>query len=173
MSKELELLDQELKLLQQQKNNLLRKQARAKTDSETKYWQFRIDKFNERINLFNYIKASLYHLKAIDNANPNEDTRSEAILQKFYQEGITLDSVRALKQERDNLEYENKRLIKESVRDAKIAEHQHNILKIIKEKEVNMQVFNQCEDVEVYNKVYQKQEDRQLTEEEFNSIRGI
>ena len=72
MSKELEMLDQELKLLQQQKDNLLRKQARAKTDNETKYWQFRIDKFNEKINLFNYIKASLNRLKAIDNANPSE-----------------------------------------------------------------------------------------------------
>ena len=31
-----------------------------------------------------------------------EENASEEILQKYYQEGITLDSVRALKQERDN-----------------------------------------------------------------------
>ena len=46
-------------------------------------------------------------------------------------------------------------------------------LEIIKEKEVNMQVFNQCEDAETYNKVYIKQKDRQLTEEEFNLLKGI
>ena len=44
-------------------------------------------------------------------------------------------------------------------------------LEIIKEKEVNMQVFNQCEDVETYNKVYIKQKDRQLTQEEFNLLK--
>ena len=45
------------------------------------------------------------------------------------------------------------------------------ILDIIKEKEVNMQVFNQCEDVETYNKVYIKQKDRQLTQEEFDLLK--
>lgn len=44
-------------------------------------------------------------------------------------------------------------------------------LEIIKEKELNMQVFNQCEDVETYNKVYMKQKDRQLTQEEFNLLK--
>ena len=46
-------------------------------------------------------------------------------------------------------------------------------LEIIKEKEVNMQVFNQCEDVETYNKVYIKQKDRQLTQEEFNLLKKV
>ena len=46
-------------------------------------------------------------------------------------------------------------------------------LEIIKEKEVNMQVFNQCEDVETYNKVYIKQKDRQLTQEEFNLLKEV
>ena len=46
-------------------------------------------------------------------------------------------------------------------------------LEIIKEKEVNMQVFNQCEDVEIYNKVYIKQKDRQLTKEEFNLLKEV
>ncbi len=34
--------------------------------------------------------------------NAQKNARSEETLQKYYQEGITLDSVRALKQERDN-----------------------------------------------------------------------
>ncbi len=45
------------------------------------------------------------------------------------------------------------------------------VLKIVLEKEVNMQVFNQCEDVETYNKVYIKQKDRQLAQEEFDTIK--
>ena len=51
------------------------------------------------------------------------------------------------------------------------AEKSLKALEIIKEKEVNMQVFNQCEDVETYNKVYIKQKDRQLTQEEFNLLK--
>ncbi len=41
--------------------------------------------------------------------NAQENARSEEILQKYYQEGITLDSVRALKQELDK----NKKVINE------------------------------------------------------------
>ena len=46
-------------------------------------------------------------------------------------------------------------------------------LKIIKNKEVNMQVFNQCEDVETYNYVYKKQEERQLIKEEFELLKEV
>ena len=53
------------------------------------------------------------------------------------------------------------------------AQKEHKALEIIKEKEVNMQVFNQCEDVETYNKVYIKQKDRQLTQEEFNLLKEV
>ena len=53
------------------------------------------------------------------------------------------------------------------------SEKEHKALEIIKEKEVNMQVFNQCEDVETYNKVYIKQKDRQLTEEQFNLLKEV
>ena len=52
-------------------------------------------------------------------------------------------------------------------------EKEHKALEIIKEKEVNMQVFNQCEDVETYNKVYIKQKDRQLTQEEFSLLKEV
>ena len=53
------------------------------------------------------------------------------------------------------------------------AQKEHKALEIIKEKEVNMQVFNQCEDVETYNKVYIKQKDRQLTQEEFSLLKEV
>ena len=53
------------------------------------------------------------------------------------------------------------------------SEKEHKALEIIKEKEVNMQVFNQCEDVETYNKVYIKQKDRQLTQEEFSLLKEV
>lgn len=59
MSKELDVLEKELNLMRQQKDNLLHKQSKAKTDNETKYWQFRIDKFNEKINNFTNIKQVL------------------------------------------------------------------------------------------------------------------
>jgi hypothetical protein len=62
-----------------------------------------------------------------------------------------------IKTEKENLESKAKR--------------QEKVLEIIKEKEVNMQVFNQCEDVETYNKVYIKQKDRQLTQEEFDTLK--
>lgn len=56
------------------------------------------------------IEAYVYHFnnivieQALIKAQENEknNARNEEILQKHYQEGITLDSVRALKQERDN-----------------------------------------------------------------------
>ncbi len=51
----------------------------------------------------------------------------------------------------ENLEYENKMLIKESVRNAKIAERQHNAFNIIKEKRVNTEYLMKSKTVEEYN----------------------
>lgn len=62
---------------------------------------------------------------------------------------------------------------KQYVDELKLVEKKLQALEIIKKKEVNMQVFNQCEDVETYNKVYIKQKDRQLTEEEFNLLKEV
>lgn len=101
---------------------------------------------------FDSIKQSL--LKAQENA------RSEEILQKYYQEGITLDSVRALKQERDNYK---------------------KIFEIIKEKRVNVDLFwNDFVDngfcyhyyLEKWYK-YQSTDKQKLTEEEFNLLREV
>ena len=92
---------------------------------------------------YNIIKQAL--LKA------QENTRSEEILQKYYQEGITLDSVRALKQERDNYK---------------------KVLEIIKEKAVDVYVLFDL-GLEEYNKYVLKRYGTyyQLTEEEFNLLK--
>lgn len=89
---------------------------------------------------YNTIKQAL--LKAQENA------RSEEILQKYYQEGITLDSVRALKQERDNYK---------------------KILAIIKEKKVNILLLELAENVDEYNERIVP--NGQLTQEEFNTLK--
>ena len=72
---------------------------------------------------------------------------------------------------KEALEDKNNELEKENAELKAKAEKEHKALEIIKKKEVNMQVFNQCEDVETYNKVYIKQKDRQLTQEEFGLLK--
>jgi len=85
-----------------------------------------------------------------------ENTRSDEILQKYYQEGITLDSVRALKQERDNYK---------------------KVLEIIKEKKVNIELLNASSSVEDYNNEvirnygYAFSTNRILTQEEFDLLK--
>lgn len=70
----------------------------------------------------------------------------------------------------DDLEYENKMLIKESVRDKKIIEEQEKVLKILFEKNVDIEYLNKCNDVKVYNvpwcdpRCY-------LTQEEFDTLK--
>ena len=93
---------------------------------------------------FNIVKQAL--LKAQGNA------RSEEILQKYYQEGITLDSVRELKQERDNYK---------------------KVLEIIKEKDVDIYILNHCKTVDEYNSkiVHIIGEIRELTQDEFDLLK--
>ena len=93
---------------------------------------------------FNIIKQAL--IKAQENA------RSEEILQKYYQEGITLDSVRVLKQERDNYK---------------------KVLNIIKEKDVDIYILEGCKTVDEYNSkiVHIVGETRELTQEEFDLLK--
>ena len=74
---------------------------------------------------------------------------------------------------KEALEDKNHELEKENAELKAKAQKEHKALEIIKEKEVNMQVFNQCEDVETYNKVYIKQKDRQLTQEEFSLLKEV
>ena len=77
---------------------------------------------------------------------------NEEILQKYYQEGITLDSVRVLKQERDNYK---------------------KVLNIIKEKDVDIYILEGCKTVDEYNSkiVHIVGETRELTEEEFDLLK--
>jgi len=87
-----------------------------------------------------------------------ENTRSEEILQKYYQEGITLDSVRALKQERDNYK---------------------NVLNIINEKNVDIIAIKESKTLEEYNRNTWEVEHYgkykgyklQLTQEEFDTLK--
>lgn len=98
------------------------------------------------------IKQAL--LKAQANA------RSEEILQKYYQEGITLDSVRALKQERDNYK---------------------KILEIIKERHIDILSLEECIErekmgnvasaLEYYNENYAFNRSCELTQEEFDLLK--
>lgn len=74
---------------------------------------------------------------------------NEEILQKYYQEGITLDSVRALKKERD--------FFKKS-------------LEIIKEKKVSIFQLSCCKNVNEYNDLKFKDSEK-LTKEEFNLLK--
>ena len=92
-------------------------------------------------------------LKAQDNA------RSEETLQKYFQEGITLDSVRALKQEKD---------------------YYKKVLEIIKEKNVAVALLKSCRTVNAYNILafddeYLKANNylRKLTQEEFNLLKEV
>lgn len=170
MPKELEAIDQELKLLKQQKNNLLHKQAKAKTDNETKYWQWRIDKFNEKIELMNFAKSSLERLEAIDNSKPSEALKKfdyigndikfaydDDYVSYDYTDDVeyikqTLIKSQEMEKELDNLKYKNKLLTKENVRNAKIAEKQHKMIEIIKEKNVDINYLRyEAVNVRMYN----------------------
>ena len=70
-------------------------------------------------------------------------------------------------------EYKGKQIVAMPLEEYAEFMEQEKVLETIKEKEVNMQVFNQCEDVETYNKVYIKQKDRQLTKEEFEMLKEV
>lgn len=48
------------------------------------------------------LESTIQNLRRDNSLLKEQNARSEEILQKYYQDGITLDSVRALKQERDN-----------------------------------------------------------------------
>ena len=81
-----------------------------------------------------------------------ENAKSEEILQKYYQEGITLDSVRALKQEKDSYK---------------------KILEIIKEKRIDIESFYSSFierefTYDFYSSFYGSYGRNKLTKEEFN-----
>lgn len=104
---------------------------------------------NDRIKpYYDTIKQALLKAQQSEKAN----ARNEEILQKFYQEGITLDSVRALKQERDNYK---------------------KALSIIKEKDVDIYILQSCKTVDEYNSkiVHITGETRELTKEEFDTLK--
>ena len=111
--------------------------------------------YAKNFNGYDTIEQAL--LKAQENA------RSEEILQKHYEEGITLDSVRALKQEKD---------------------YYKKALEIIKEKNVNMFGFKR--DIKQLGKrftykYYQSNlgnyhsgfDIQELTEEEFSLLKAV
>ena len=79
-----------------------------------------------RLEDINNIKQ--YILKSQEQEK--ENARNEEILQKYYQEGITLDSVRVLKQERDKYK---------------------EVLKVIFKKNVDIWLLKSCLTVEQYN----------------------
>ena len=121
--------------------------------------------FNTQINGLNFgdelriIEQALQRLEAIDNTKPSEAlerTSSEII------DGYPTGNVNV------GMTWEEHSAIKQTLQKS---QEQEKVLEIIFEKEVNMQVFNQCEDVETYNKVYIKQKDRQLTQEEFDKVK--
>ena len=109
---------------------------------------------------YNVLKT---YLKSIDNANPSEALQG---LESYINNIIfAKDLINQKQQLLTNITTIKQALLK--------SEKEHKVLEIIKEKEVNMQVFNQCEDVETYNKVYTKQKDRQLTQEEFSLLKEV
>ena len=105
------------------------------------------------------LEATIGNLRRDNILLKEQNARSEEILQKYYQDGITLDSVRALKQERDNYK---------------------KVLEIIKEKRVNVGLFwNDFVDngfgyhyyLEKWYK-YQSTDKQKLIEEDFELLRG-
>ena len=116
---------------------------------------------DRQLKLCAVIKQALLELQSIKEANPSEALEC---LDKLAKQ-IELD------EDTDYFEIRNAHITVEQalLKDEK----EHKALEIIKEKEVNMQVFNQCEDVETYNKVYIKQKDRQLTQEEFSLLKEV
>jgi len=82
------------------------------------------------------------------NNNVKEEIKPLPLIQKNVQ---LREENAKYKTTLENLEYENKMLIKESVRNAKIAERQHNAFNIIKEKRVNIEYLMKSKTVEEYN----------------------
>ena len=144
----------------------------------------------------NLVEKALQRLETIDNANPSEALKevNEIInsleeynkLMRFHKAPETatdimlrkLDIVKqalikAQEQEVDIIHYKGTvdNLRRDNAILKEIKNEQEKVLEIIKKKEVNIQVFNQCEDVETYNNVYKKQKDRQLTQEEFDLLK--
>lgn len=146
------------------------------------------------------IKRALHRLESIDNATPSEALKClESIEDALWDDDFhyqrhskLLDNIeqallKAQEQEKlfDDMlvfkngclsscfEYKGKQIVAMSLEEYAEFMEQEKVLETIKEKEVNMQVFNQCEDVEAYNKVYIKQKDRQLTEEEFEMLKEV
>lgn len=127
---------------------------------------------------YNIIVQALHRLEAIEKGKntdiidnymgfKNDNVESSEALKWFGEQWVEYGIQDTVMQIKDTKEFA-------TIKQALIkAEKEHKILDIIKEKEVNMQVFNQCEDVETYNKVYIKQKDRQLSQEEFNLLKEV
>lgn len=175
MSKEyLEALEKELNLMQQQKDNLLHKQSRAKTDNETKYWQFRIEKFNEKINNFTNIKQALQRLEQIDNSKTSEALEclekiihnydeehydEESIEEKIYIENhfkdffekelntIKQSLIKAQEQEKeiDRLENQCLDILADNIKLKTKLQEQEKALKIIVEKDIDFGLLKRSE----------------------------
>lgn len=107
-----------------------------------------LEKHNEYDNCWQIFSKEIKQalLKAQANA------RSEEILQKYYQEGITLDSVRALKQEKDNYK---------------------KVLEIVFKKNVDMLLIKKYENVSDYNSAVWLSGREKLTQEEFNTLKKV
>ena len=114
------------------------------------------DSFEKAQKYYDVIEQALQRLESIDNANPSTALELVGYLKDYHLNAIPYY---------DWLNDIEKYILK--------AQKEHKALEIIKGKEVNMQVFNQCEDAETYNKVYIKQKDRQLTGEEFETLKEV
>ena len=102
------------------------------------------------------VDDALERLEEIDNANPSTALELVYLIEDHFAYTVPYE---------DWIKDIEKYILK--------AQKEHRALEIIKGKEVNMQVFNQCEDAETYNKVYIKQKDRQLTGEEFETLKEV
>jgi len=140
--------------------------------------------------MYSTIKKALQRLEAIDNANSGEALEClERITAYFLNKTKEIDFqdlrdieqalIKAQENENkiDNLEYEKKMLIKESVRDLKIVENQHKVLEIIKEKPIQSRFVIMYLKTTV-NPTYEdyrtvvKEKDL-LIEEEFNMLKEM
>ena len=133
------------------------------------------------------VNNTLQRLEAIDNAKPSEALKELELVENWIRDRelkisnviepslntIKQSLLKAQEQEIDIIHYkgtvDNLRRDNAILKDIK--NEQEKVLEIIRKKEVNMQIFNQCEDVETYNNVYKKQKDRQLTQEEFDLLK--
>lgn len=123
---------------------------------------------------FEILESALYRLEAIDNAEPSEALEELIDMIEYF---TRLDYVEPIVRNEihDKFKdiYWHKLPHLDSIKEALInAQKEHKALEIIKEKDVDIFMLRRFKTLEAYNNYAKENKMKELTEEEFDTLKG-